>query len=193
MPPNTVAAYEAAPLDELLSILLRQFKRPLAAHGIALTDTEVEQIARAAATRTSLDDERIDRIRAALGELIAESETVLARMGLTFAQSLDTGMDQIAGWETTAEFLELANEKVNAELRISTGSALLVALGDLTYARALLFLVERAFGDAAHSLVQPDLDAVIARRVLCLVSGIDPASPDVITALQAWVGSLPRA
>ena len=40
MLPNRITAYEQAPLDELLAILLRQFKRPLASHGITITDAE---------------------------------------------------------------------------------------------------------------------------------------------------------
>ncbi|MFN8449948.1 MAG: hypothetical protein U0521_15520 [Anaerolineae bacterium] len=55
--------------------------------------------------------ERIDALRRALADLIAESEQVLAGWNLTFRQSLDTEIDAIPGWTSTAEFLEIANEK----------------------------------------------------------------------------------
>ena len=94
----------------------------------------------------------------ALVALVAESEGVLAGWSLTFEQALDTEMGDVPGWESTAEFLEIANEKANAELRISTGSILVAALGDARYAARLRFLASR----------EDDLDGVIARRVLVL-------------------------
>lgn len=118
-----------APLEDLLTILLRQFKRPLASKGVTLTDADAAQIAAAIAAGTPADDQR-RAIADALVALIAESEAVLAQWGLSFEQALDTPMDVLPGWETTAEFLEIANEKSNAELRISAGAALLLALGD---------------------------------------------------------------
>lgn len=167
MLPDRLEAYRAAPLDDLLAILLRQLRRPLAAHGIDLSDADAEALARDIAARQAAG-ERIDALRRALADLIAESEQALAGWNLTFRQSLDTEIDAIPGWTTTAEFLEIANEKANAELRISTGAALLTALGDPRYAADLLWLVER--GD-------DDLDAVIARRVLLFTSGISDDDP----------------
>jgi hypothetical protein len=123
------------------------------------------------------------RVRDALVDLVAESERVLAVWNLTYEQSLDSEMNDLPGWETTAEFLELANEKTNAELRISTGSALLAALGDQRYARYLWVLAERSGADA-------DLDEVIARRVLLFVSGISPDDPAWLDKLRKWVSSV---
>jgi hypothetical protein len=182
MPPNRTAAYERAPLDELLAILLRQFKRPLQSHNITITDTEAAEMM-AAAVRHEPLSQQAQQVRDALVDLVAESEQVLAGWNLTYEQALDTEMGDLPGWETTAEFLELANEKANAELRISTGSAVLAALGDLRYVPYLLALVERSGADA-------DLDEVIARRVLLFASGISPDDADWLVKLRVWVGNL---
>jgi len=179
IPPDPLAAYQNAPLGDLLAILLRQFRRPLKGHGVDLTDAEAEALAHDLANHVSLS-EKAQAIRAALVDLIAESETVLAGWHLTFQQSLDTEMKDIPGWESTAEFLEIANEKANAELRISTGASLLAALGDLRYADDLLFLVEHG---------EDDLDAVIARRVLLFASGIDGSDPHWLDQLRAWIAT----
>ncbi|MEO8391709.1 MAG: hypothetical protein ABI700_01835 [Chloroflexota bacterium] len=177
IPPDPLLAYQNAPLGDLLSILLRQVRRPLKGHGVDLTDAEAESLAHDLTAHAPLS-EKAQAIRAALVDLIAESETVLTRWNLTFQQSLDTEMKDISGWESTAEFLEIANEKANAELRISTGASLLAALGDLRYASDLLFLVERG---------EDDLDAVIARRVLLFASGIDPHETHWLDQLRAWI------
>ena len=177
IPPDPLLAYQNAPLGDLLAILLRQFRRPLKTHGVELSDSEAEALAHDLVAHAPLSD-KAQAIRAALVDLIAESETVLARWNLTFQQSLDTEMNAISGWESTAEFLEIANEKANAELRISTGASLLAALGDLRYAPDLLFLVERG---------EDDLDAVIARRVLLFVSGISADDPQWLDQLRIWI------
>ncbi len=174
MLPDRLAAYRNAPLGDLLAILLRQYRRPLADRGVHLTDAEAEALAGQIAAR-AVPDEAIQPLRAALVDLVAESEGVLARWKLSFRQSLDAQMTDLPGWESTAEFLEIANQKANAELRISTGAALLAALGDTRYAADLLFLVERD---------PNDLDAVIARRVLRFASGIES---DDLDQLRAWV------
>jgi hypothetical protein len=184
MLPNRITAYEQAPLDELLAILLRQFKRPLASHGITITDAEAGEIASSILQNKSLDEKML-AVREALVPLIAESERVLAKWNLSFQQSLNTDMSNISGWETTAEFLELANEKTNAELRISTGSALLAVQGDLRYAAYLLFLVEQGKREQ-----QADLDQVIAKRVLLFASGIAPDDPDWLEKLRVWINKL---
>ena len=178
MPPNQTAAYENAPLGELLAILLRQFKRPLQIHNITITDLEAAEMMAAAVSREPLS-QQAQQVRDALVDLVAESERVLAEWNLSYEQSLDTEMGDMPGWETTAEFLELANKKANAELRISTGSALLAAMGDLRYAHHLLALVERSGVDA-------DLDEVIARRVLLFASGISPDDADWMDKLRSW-------
>ena len=153
---DRAGAYRAAPLADLLTILLRQFRRPLKSRVVDLNDADAEALAHTLANRAETDAQG-EAIRAALVELVAESEAVLAKWNLTFAESLAAEMDAIPGWETTAEFLDIANEKANAELRISTGAALLVAFGDPTYVHPLQALVAR--GD-------DDLDSIIAARVL---------------------------
>lgn len=171
----------SAPFAELLTILLRQFRRPLAAQGVELTDAEYvalgERIARRAAP-----DTHSQAVLAALVVAVAESESLLRdHWNLTFAQSLETGMDQIPGWETTAEFLDIANEKSNAELRISTGAALVTALGDLRYADHLVYL-------AGHSDVD-EVDAAVAQRVLQFVSGVDDSAPDWLDQVKSWLAA----
>lgn len=158
MLPDRLRTYETTPLDELLAVLLRQYRRPLAGRDVKLTDAEAAELAKAIVRGEP--HPKADTVRTALVALVAESEAVLARHGLTFPDSLHVTMGAIGGWETTAEFLEIANEKANAELRLSTGAALLVALGgtadDARYRRWLSALA-----------AQPDdLDSVIARRVL---------------------------
>ena len=183
MRPDPIAAYRSAPLADLLGILLRQYRRPLASSCVELSDTQADALALALAARLPQDDQA-QAIRGALPALIEASEGVLARLKLTFPQSLDVEMGEIPGWESTAEFLEIANEKANAELRISTGAALLTALGDRQYSPELLALVERG---------EDDLDAVIARRVLLLASGIREDDPAWLDKLRGWVGREPKA
>lgn len=158
MRPDPLANYRTAPLDDLLTILLRQFRRPLATRQIQLSDADAAALAKRIAAREPLTDGD-QAIRAALAELVRESEGVLARWSLTFEQSLRTAVSDIPGWETTSDFLELAAEKTNAELRISTGSALLAALGDSGFAANLRTVIATA---------EPDLETVIAERVLAM-------------------------
>jgi hypothetical protein len=181
MLPNRISAYDQAPLEELLTILLRQFKRPLESQGVTITDAEATEIAEAIIKRKPLNEKAL-AVQAALIQLVAESERVLTRWNLSFQQSLNTDMNDIPGWETTAEFLELANEKANAELRISTGAALLAALGDLRYKHHLLYMVEQGENER-----QPDLDQVIGRRVLLFASEITSDDPAWLDKLRAWV------
>lgn len=158
LPPDPITTYRNAPLNELLAIMLWQFRRPLAGKGVELSDEDVDMLVERIVGRKALREKAM-LLRLALGELVAASEGVLAGWGLTFEQSLDTEMGDVPGWESTAEFLEIANEKSNAELRISTGSILLVALGDEQQKARLRFLAAR----------EGDLDGIIAARVLALL------------------------
>ncbi len=110
MLPNRRSAFEDAPFADLLAILLRQLKRPLADRGVTLTDPQVEALAQAIAAHADTGAQG-EAIRAALVALVAESEAVLAQWNLTFEQSLDAQMNDIPGWESTAEFLDLANRE----------------------------------------------------------------------------------
>jgi hypothetical protein len=152
--------YRAAPLEELLAVLLRQFRRLLLAKALPLSDADTAEVA-AALARRDPPDERAQRLRAALVALVEESEGVLAGLGLTFAQALATPAADLPGWESTADFLALAEQKANAELRISTGSALLVLLGEQRFSAHLDAVIARAAETG-----QPDLDSIIAERAL---------------------------
>jgi hypothetical protein len=156
MRPDRGQTLANAPLADLLTILLRQFKRPLATQGVTLTDADASRIAAELVSSAPESDER-RTLREAMLVVIHESEAVLARWSLTFEQALDTPMDKLEGWESTAEFLDLANEKTNAELRIAAGVALLTALGDARYAERLRFL---------HRRDRADPDAQIGQRIL---------------------------
>jgi hypothetical protein len=175
LPIDRAHTFENAPLDELLGVLLRQLKRPLAAYGLDLTDSEANRLARARAAGD--DSPSYAELLAALKAVVAESEGLLADMGLTFRQSLDADMNAVGGWETTAEFLELANEKANAELRITLGSALALAFGgDRHYTADLLFLAGGDYDD----------ESVIARRVLSFASGIDGNDEEWLDKVRIW-------
>jgi hypothetical protein len=175
LPPDRAQSFLSAPMEELLSVLLRQLKRPLGIHGLNLNDAAANRLAaaRAAGDRPA----ETDPLLASLQEVVAESRVVLAGYGLTFQQSLVTEMNDVPGWETTAEFLEIANEKTNAELRITLGLALGVVYGmPVTDAVDLRFLARGDFGD----------EAVIARRALCFVAGVDPYAAEWLAQIEAW-------
>jgi len=144
MPLDREHTFANAPIDELLSVLLRQLKRPLATHGVTITDADAERLAQDCAAGKPLT---LTTLVPALVAVVTESEGVLAKMGLTFIEALDTPMDQVSGWETTAEFLELANEKSNAELRITLGAALALAFGDGRFITYLNHLASGDYGD----------------------------------------------
>jgi hypothetical protein len=175
LPPDSAQTFYNAPIEDLLYILLRQLKRPLDSHGVSLTDADAKQLA---AQRVNGETVDTSALLPALTTLVDESRTVLAAKGLTFIQSLDTPMDKLPGWQSTAEFLELANEKSNAELRITLGAALALAFGgDRRFGSELLHLAEGDYGD----------ESVIARRVLLFTAGISPDEPDPLAALRAWL------
>lgn len=145
-----------APLEDLLTILLRQYKRLLAEKGIDLAEAQISRIAQDITSQTSPDKDAL-AVRDALIQFVAESGAVLARWNLTFEQSLKTTMTDMPGWESTSDFLEMANEKANAELRIASASALIAALGDLRY---------RVYLSQAIEHDPEELESVVARRVL---------------------------
>jgi hypothetical protein len=80
-------------------------------------------------------------------------------------------MNAIGGWESTADFLELANTKSNAELRISLGASLLAFFGDKRAAEQLFTVIELDAGIE-------DVDALIAKRALSAYAKIDLDSAD---------------
>jgi len=172
MPPvNPSDQLLAAPLADLVAVLLKQFKRLLAERGLTLTTAQIDELGQAAALRAPLPA-FAEGLPALLLGLIAESEAALQeRLGWTFAQSMSLDMSAVQGWETTGEFIDIANHKSNHELRISAASSLLAFLGEAS-GRANLWAVLDAEG-----AVQ-DVDGAFARRALCHLDGIDPQATD---------------
>jgi hypothetical protein len=180
MRPDRAEVLHNAPLHDLLVILLRQYTRLLAERTFDLTENSIQMIADDIA-KSNPPGEHALALRGVLVDLVEESIAVLANWKLTFPQSLKTEMGDMPGWETTAEFLDIANEKGNAELRIASASTLVAALGNLRFAPYLLATI-------AHD---PDeIEAVVARRVLSQASGIAADSPDWQARLEIWITEL---
>jgi hypothetical protein len=183
MPPSPAHALLEAPLNELIAVLYKQFNRLLAQGGVLLSTQEVAALAAAAADRQPLPP-TAERVRERLAELIHESEQELrTRFQMSFAQALASDMSHVHGWETTAEFLELANHKSNAELRISAASSLLLMLGDARFAHHAYAVI-----DDDNGLM--DVDACFARRGLCHCAQVPPLAEDWLAQVQAI---LPRS
>ncbi len=178
MPPSPARPLLEAPLHELIALLYKQFSRLLAPAGISLSTQEVAELASAAAQRQPLPP-NAERVRERLAELIRESEQELqTRFQMSFPQALATDMSAVRGWETTAEFLELANHKSNAELRISAASTLLLMLGDSRFAHHAYAVIEDDNG-------QLDVDACLARRGLCHWAQVPPLAEDWLAQVKA--------
>ena len=162
LPPNPSEQFGDAPFKDLMRVLLSQFKRLLADNGVALTADDVLAVSRAIENRTP--HEKLSAIRDVMKQLVKESIDLLDdRWGLTFLKSLYAEIDDIDNWDSTAEFLEIANEKSNAELRISAGATLLVAMGDLSFTPYLINIIH-------HDAGVMDVDAVFAKRALLHIS-----------------------
>ncbi len=170
-------------MDKLIAILIRQFKRPLAERGLIYPESEIIRIAQAAANREPTT-EQTRVLCDTMADVVQESLNVLATWGLTYPQALVTTMDAMQGWETTAEFLEMANEKGNAELRISAGASLMAVLGDLRFAEMLIACYENGAQDPE------DVDAVIAKRALSFALQLDEHAPDWLTRVRQALDSL---
>lgn len=181
LPNNPAQSLRTVPTNELIALLLKQFKRLLTERDIKLTSDELNSISVAIAQYQVTP--KTDAIQKALLELVAESETVLQeRFGLTFAEALATDMNGIGGWETTAEFLEIANHKSNAELRISAGSSLLTLTGNAQF-------VEHLWAVIAEDAGVWDVDASIAQRALTHVADVDPQADDWEPQVRAWLAA----
>jgi hypothetical protein len=171
MPRNRADNASNWEIDKLIAILLRQFKRLIAERGLDLTEAAIQRLALDAASQGP-NSEDAANVRRAMIAVVDESLAQLAQWGLDYPRALATPMDQMPGWETTADFLELANAKGNAELRISAGASLLAFMGEARFAWALLACYDHGHDD------HEDVDAVIARRALAFVSGLPADSPD---------------
>lgn len=182
-PPNPAYQLLHAPFADIIKILLPQFRRLLEQRDIQLTQADIETLSNSITEKTIPADYEV--LKEAFRDIVQESIAELQnRFNLNFAESLHASMKQLVDWEktTTANFLEVANHKNNAELRISAGSSLLVAWGDLQYADYLLTVIE-ADGNA------DDVDAVIAKRVLAHVSDISLDQKDWLQAIHNWLES----
>ncbi|MFZ4813407.1 MAG: hypothetical protein ACOYL5_02640 [Phototrophicaceae bacterium] len=175
------SAFETAPIPELIEILLRQLRRPLAGVGADLDTPQIQDLAQALAVRAATYDPALG-VRAGLARVIEDSRTVLAAWNLTFVQSLQSDMSALAEhWETTAEFLEIANAKSNAELRIATALALLIAFGTPHAADDVLFLL-------THAEFDPE-SAAILRRLVAFASKTEDAlgSAEWLELAEDWL------
>ncbi len=179
LPPSPDDKLGNAPFSDLMRVLLSQFKRLLADNDVILTADETLAVSRAVADK--VPHPKLDAIQVVMKQLVLDSLLLLQdRWDFTFAHSLKTDMDSIGGWETTAEFLEIANEKSNAELRVSAGSSLLVAMGDVSYASYLLDVIQADDGVM-------DVDAVFAKRSLCHIADVDSMGDEWLEQLEAWL------
>lgn len=174
---NPTESLKNAPLVDVVVLLLRQFKRLLSQAGLELTTKDMTNIGQAAAQGHPLPTQA-ETIKKMMLQLVKESlELLQTRFQLTFAESLVADMNTIGGWETTAEFLEIAEVKSNAELRISAGASLLAFLGDAQYADCLLTVIE-------HDAGGDDADALFARRALAHLTRISDDAPDWLTQVK---------
>lgn len=178
LPPTPENQLGNAPFFDLMRVLLSQFKRLLADNGVPLTADETLAVARAIADNQS--HAKLTDIQRIMQQLVSESLSLIqARWGLSFADCLAADMNTIEAWDTTAEFLEIANDKSNAELRVSAGSTVLVAMHDFDYVQYLLDVIKQDAGVM-------DVDAVFAKRALTHISGVDDDAEDWLHQFQAW-------
>lgn len=174
-----------APLGEIIWIALQHFRASLAEAGLILGAGETRELAGAIAegTARAKGDCALRHIAAIVDGRLSR---LRSRWRLDFAASLRADMAAIGPWRSTAEYLELANAKAEAEIDIALGSALLAAAGQRDYAPYLLDVLEQDAGDCA------DIDAAIARRILLHISGVDGARADWLAQLRRWLDDQPR-
>lgn len=186
MPPrNPAEQLKALDVAHLTAELLKQFQRLLTQHEVSLTKAQIDHISEQVAQQQPPPD-TIAAVCAAMRTIVNESVTELkTRFHFTFARSLREDMTSIGGWTTTAEFLEVANHKSNAELRISAGSTLLILLGetDATYFDYLYTVIN-------HDAGVQDVDAVFAQRALTFRAGVDPHADDWLPQVKSWQAGL---
>jgi len=182
-PPNPAQKLFDAPYADLVVVLLKQFTRLLKAQQVTLTTPQLTQVGEDAEAKQSSED--IDRIRPLLRQFVQESVNELHERFefTTYYEALTHDMTAMDGWETTGEFLEIANIKSNAELRISAASTLLVMFGERTYGTYLLDIIRVDAG--VH-----DVDAAFAIRALVHTGGITYSKdPFWFEAIEKWIKS----
>ena len=156
--------FHTDPLAEILIFLLKQLRRPLLAQGFPPSQMDEATLAQ----RLMQRDASLTGLHEALQNVLQESETQLAEWGLNFTEALGTPLGKMSGWETTADFLELATLKSNAELRIASASLLLVWLDAPRSRPYLAFMVAHPHYD--------ELSSIIAQRVLQHLDESEPSA-----------------
>lgn len=175
--PSRAQTFASAPMQDILYVVLRQLRRPLASKNVEISDAEAQSLASARMAGESLAR---PELIAGLIAVVEESEKVLAALGLTYSQSLDTDMTTLGGWETTADFIDLAERKSNAELRITLAAAM--ALAYRHERRYLPYLLHTAAGDYGD-------ESSIAFRCVCFAAGVEPTQADALEKSEARLQS----
>ncbi len=184
MPKSSASQINNLPYSNVLLILLDSLRPALLARSISLGADDARDLA--AALLDGREYEPAAMLDATVAKLV-EARLLLLResWGLDFATALRSDLADIGSWQSTAEFLELANAKAEAETQIALGSALLAALGRHEYANNLLDLI-------AFDAGEDDVDTQIAKRVLLRVSGVDGADTDWLAQIKRWLADSPR-
>lgn len=168
-----------APFDEILHLLLGQLDNALTGRDPSLGANPSSDLI--AALEAGETPESVKDLAAALIRIVEDNiKTLRERFSVDFASSLAADITQVAAWESTADFLSIANEKAGAEQAIVIASALLVACGKSEYASYLIDAIEADAGAL-------DVDAVIARRILRHVGAIDSVNTDAPSQAGAWL------
>ena len=184
MPQSLAAQLNNLPFSDVLLILLDSLRPALSAQGITLGADDARDLA--AALADGRGHGKAAMIEEAVVQVV-EARLLLLRDSwrMDFPAALRSDLADIGSWQTTAEFLELANAKAEAETQIALGSALLVALGRHNYAKYLFDMIEYDAGDN-------DVDTHIAKRALLQVSGVDGATTDWLAQVRRWLADSTR-
>ena len=159
----------SAPVSEVLLMLLSHLRSALADAGLALSGAANQELAAALANGDPHPSR--EALIKTLTALVDDSLKALqAGWGQDFAAALGAEVSGPSAWETTAEYLALANQKAELETRIVTGSALLVAAGRGEYAMHLQDVIKQDAGAL-------DVDAIVAGRILRHVDAAGSAPP----------------
>lgn len=156
-----------APIHEVLRMLLSHLRADLIDAGLALSGDAIPELAGALASGEPHASRKA--LKRTLTLLVNDSlDALQAGWGLDFAAALGAEAGALGPWETTADYLELANNKAELETRIVTGSALLVTAGRGEYAKFLLEVIK-------HDAGALDVDAIVANRILRQIGSAGPA------------------
>ncbi len=176
MPPRPTEDINSLPIADIVWIALDRLRPAISASGVTLSADAWRDLSQALATGGRHG--AAESVTTALGHIVDSQLDVLRkRFDLDLATALRSDLNEITARTSTAEFLELANAKAEAETQITLGAALLAAAGSHQYACCLLDVAEHDAGD---------IDAAIARRALLHISGIDGAQIDWLAQVKRW-------